>query len=199
MKKLILYFIVLALGLSQGCEGPQGPAGPQGDPGPQGTQGPQGPPGTPAQTAKVYEYGIDFPDSTFAVLIDFEANEIAVAESDVILTYLFTGGYLDENDNPVFFWSPMPQIFFLDSGRIVQYNSTNSHRESYIYMDGNFPLMELDSTYTKNQGVRLVVVPGEFMQRGSAEQKVVNFDSYADVSRYFNIKEEDIKRVELTQ
>jgi hypothetical protein len=199
MKKLVLYFIVLALGLSQACEGPQGPAGPQGDPGPQGAQGPQGPPGTPAQTAKVYEYGIDFPDSTFAVSINFEANEIEVAESDVILTYLFTGGYYDENDNPVFFWSPLPQIFFLDSARIVQYNSANTHRESIIYMDGNFPLTELDSTYTKNQGVRLVIVPGEFMQRGSADQPVVNFDSYVDVARYFNIKEEDIKRVELTQ
>lgn len=194
MKRLLLLTALLSLALFQACKGPEGPQGPQGEPGLQGPQGPQGPPGQ-AVKSQVFEFGWTFlEEHEYAVEVPHDQVGLVAEESDVIFTFKYAGGYIDAGDT-IFFWRPMPHTRYLEGGRIIQYNSYSSSRESVFYMDSNSPITSADSSFTRNQGFRIVVIPGEFVNKGS--QKPFKEMDYSELASYFNLSEKDVKKIKL--
>lgn len=121
-----------------------------------GDRGPQGPPGTNI-LGKVFETTVNFNSANnFGVFIDFP-NNVEVFESDAVLVYL-----LEEIvDGDIDVWTPLPQTYFTDYGTMI-YSFNQSFLDLKIFLDADFPLGNLSSTFTQNQTFRIAVVPSEF-------------------------------------
>lgn len=204
MRKILQLILVLAVALGQvSCEGDEGPPGPAGPQGPAGPTGAQGEPGESGM-AQVFEFPADFEQDssgTYAVYLNFAANEISAAESDVVLVYRFRGVYTDENDADVLLWSPLPETLLIDANRIIQYNFLHSLAEVLIYIDSQFDLTTLSAqqiaALTTQQGFRVVIIPGEFMDGGRTAGPPVDFSNYGEVADFFNIAEADVQKINL--
>lgn len=126
-------------------------------------EGPQGPPG---------EDGINILGQTFERTVNFQynssngllealvaiPNNVEVWESDAILVYRLDGVY-----NGADIWGLIPQSYFLENGRIIQYVYNHTFFDVLLMIDGNFDLLTLSPAYTQNQTFRFVVVPSEFV------------------------------------
>ncbi|GAA4436456.1 hypothetical protein GCM10023188_29540 [Pontibacter saemangeumensis] len=207
MKKILQFILVLAVALGQvSCEGDEGPEGPPGPTGAQGPVGPTGPQGEPGESgaAQVYEFPADFEqddDGLYSIYINFTANEIEAAESDVVLVYRFRGAYTDDNDTDILLWSPLPETVLLPQNRIFQYSFLHSLAEVLVYIDSQFDLATLSAEdlarYTTNQGFRIVVIPGDFMDGGRTSGPPVDFKNYADVADFFKLTEASVQKIDL--
>ena len=204
MKKILQFILVLAVALGQvSCEGDEGPPGPAGPQGPAGPTGAQGEPGESGM-AQVFEFPADFEQDssgTYAVYLNFAANEISAEESDVVLVYRFRGGYTDENDTDILLWSPLPETLLIDANRIIQYNFLYSMAEVLIYIDSQFDLATLSDEeiagLTTQQGFRVVIIPGDFMDEGRTAGPPVDFKNYREVADFFNISEADVQKIDI--
>ncbi len=126
-------------------------------------EGPQGPPGVD---------GINILGQTFERTVNFQFNaqnglqeslvsipsNIEVFESDAILVYRLEGVL----PNNVDMWSLIPQNFFLEDGKIIQYVYNHTFFDIQLQIDGNFNLSTLGSSFTNNQIFRFVIVPSDF-------------------------------------
>lgn len=144
MKNLLLFFALSTTIILSSCEGDQGP------------------PGEPGINilGQVFEVTVDFtPGNDFSQLIDFPAN-VEVYESDAVLVYLLedvvpgSGGGIDV-------WSQLPQTFFVGNNTLV-YSFDHTFLDVRLFLDGNFDLSTLGSTFTDDQTFRIAVVPSEF-------------------------------------
>ena len=201
MKRLVYFFMMLALAFGQACEGPEGPEGP---PGPEGPTGPTGPAG-PATTASVFEFGVNFepdPDGDYSAFIPFDAfaeEGLSVQESDVVLLYMLRGAYELDNGTPVLIWSPMPQTFLATQGSVI-FNYVHTYLEVLIFIQSQFDLSTLSTealaNLTQNQAFRMVVLPGELMNGRVAKLKI-DLNNYEEVAKYYNLTEENVKQITL--
>lgn len=128
-------------------------------------EGPQGPPG---------QDGINILGQTFERTVNFQynnsnglqevlvtvPNNIEVYESDAILVYRLDGVV---NGN-VDLWSLIPQNYFLEDGKIMQYVYNHTFFDILLMIDGNFDLTTLGAQFTQNQTFRFVIVPSDFAQ-----------------------------------
>lgn len=197
MKKLLHFIFLLALVLGQACKGPEGDPGPQGekgDTGAKGDTGPQGPPGT----ATVVELGYTFNaengytlKATFAELAEALETDITVGEADAVLVYWYLG---QEEDNTSA-WMPLPQTLFIEAGWL-QYNFYFTPTIFNLFINSDADPATLPADYTEQQGFRIVIVPGS-IPGGKVAKPDVDYKNYDEVAKYFNIKEENIRRVQL--
>ena len=135
-----------------------------------GDRGPQGPPGTNI-LGKVFETTVNFNSANnFGVFIDFP-NNVEVFESDAVLVYL-----LEEIvDGDIDVWTPLPQTYFTDYGTMI-YSFNQSFLDLKIFLDADFPLGNLSSSFTQNQTFRIAVVPSEFANDNVSMEELMASD-----------------------
>lgn len=156
MKKLLTFFVLGTFLTISACIN-DGDIGPPGPPGPRGPQGVQGEPGESGfvmewegitfDATNNYEVTLNYVDSGF----DFEG-----LASDVALVY-----FLWESD-PDEIWRPLPQMIFHPEG-LLQYNYDFTSFDTRLFLDADFNLDLLGAIDTDDWVVRVVVVPGEFV------------------------------------
>ncbi len=93
---------------------------------------------------------------TFSDLTNFE-----ILESDAILIYRYDYD-VELTDGTAYNWSLMPQNFFLDGGTI-QYIYSHNFVDVDMYIEGNFDMSAIDTSYTDNQFFRIVILPSSYL------------------------------------
>ncbi len=140
MKKIILFLAITVSLVLTSC---------QGDPGPPGQDG-------GVFFSQVFETTLNFNASnSYAQLVSF--NGIEVFESDVVLVYLLNG----QTDDGLDIWTPLPQTFFPPQGTLL-YSFDHTYIDANIFLDANFDLNTLGTTFTNNKTFRIAIVPAEF-------------------------------------
>lgn len=211
MKRLLYLLMSATLILGVSCEGEEGPAGPegpagqQGAPGPAGLPGPQGEPGEDGtgtgSVAEIYQFtGFNFTaDNEYFDGLSFEANNIEVEASDIILVYSFAGVFEGEDpEDPaddVIYWEQLPQTYVFEEG-ILQYVFIHSAVDVGINMVFNFDVSNLDPFYTTDVTFRFVIIPGEIMTEGRSLAPV-DYSNYEEVIEYFNLDDENVREISL--
>lgn len=213
MKRFLPLLLVIAMALTQACEGPegeQGPAGPPGTPGTPGAQGPQGPPGV-SDSAQVFEIdSVTFNAANeYSVGLDFVRGGLELSQTDIILAYLLYGVGNDSSGNPTIpFWSPLPQTFYVD-GKPITYSYLYSNLGMFLTLDAQFDLAEANKDYTgytDNNVFRIVIIPGKQLggrttgkplTKAELSKYPVDLNDYNAVVKYFNIDDSKIKNIAL--
>lgn len=140
MKSIILFLAITGSLVFSSC---------QGDPGPPGQDG-------GVLFSQVFETTLNFNSAnSFAQVVSF--NGIEVFESDVVLVYLLSGQTNDGLD----IWTPLPQTFFPPQGTLL-YSFDHTYVDANIFLDANFDLNSLGTTFTNNKTFRIAIVPAEF-------------------------------------
>lgn len=131
---------------------------------------------------EVFEVTTSFTASNnFAKLITLNP---AIYSSDMVLVYrLFD--VVDAQD----VWRSLPQTVYLTQGNL-DYNFDFTRNDINIFLDSNFDLTTLNSSWTQNQVFRVVIIPGYLSNKNS---KHINFNDYNEVVKAFNINENQIK------
>ncbi|WP_378187936.1 hypothetical protein ACE939_05940 [Aquimarina sp. W85] len=146
MKRIIVLMSIAAM-VFVSCEGDQGPPG---------EPGRQGEPGI-SILAQVFEGIGTFDNSNdYTLIFDYPAN-IEVFDSDVALVYL-----REEIKNGAEVWTPLPRIFYFDTGGFVEYKYNFTVNDVAIFLDTDVNFGSLESTVTDDQIFRIVIVPAEF-------------------------------------
>lgn len=127
-------------------------------------EGPQGPPGQNGYNilGQTFERTVNFQyNNNEGIQEAFVAipNNIEVWESDAVLVYRLDGVY-----NGADIWGLIPQNYFLEDGKIIQYVYNHTYFDIKLMIDGNFNLATLGSHFTQNQTFRFVIVPSDFAQ-----------------------------------
>jgi len=149
MKNILLFLALSSTVLFSSCEG---------DP---------GPPGEPGVNilGQVFERTVNFQfdaDNVLQSTIAIPTN-VVVFESDAILVYrLLEDPVILPDDSLADAWEQLPNNFFLDNGRIVQYVFNHTFVDVQLIIDGNFDVGTLGPEFKNNQTFRIVVVPAEF-------------------------------------
>ncbi|MCJ7757390.1 MAG: collagen-like protein [Gillisia sp.] len=159
-----------------------------GDDGAIGPQGPQGPAGADGLIGTVIDLQGSFNSANnYSMSLDFNTEGIEVFESDVVLVYLKTAEDGTAGGAPVEVFRMLPQTYFVD-GQILQYNFDFTFFDVLIFLDGTADFAALNSSYTDNQVLRIVVVPAEFAQTSEIDLSNMNAVMHA-----LDIQPEDIK------
>lgn len=90
-------------------------------------------------------------------IIEFP-EEIEILESDAILIY--RRQILDGVET----WSLIPQNFYLEGGKIIQYVYNQTANDAEIVIDGNFDLSTMPAEFAEDEFFRFVVVPSDFAE-----------------------------------
>ena len=171
--------ILFILSLAACGDGPQGPIGPQG---PQGPQGPTGPQGAQGESGFVIEYeDVDFTGPEYEVFLDF--GDFEVLPSDVALVYfLWDVQNIDGQDVEI--WRQLPQTIFLPEGLLI-YNFDFAVTDIKLFLAADFSLDLLGAMDTDDWIVRVVVVPGDFVNTGGRQ----DFSDYNKVKEILGLPE----------
>jgi hypothetical protein len=154
-KTALLLSFVAVISVSCSVEGPQGPAGPAGPTGPAGAQGPAGADGLLAQ---IFEVELDFTAANgYASLVEFPAT-IEVFDTDIVVAYI-----LEEIDNGIDIWEPLPQTLFLGSD-ILLYGYNYTYFDINFFLDGTVDPTGLDPIYTDGLIFRVAIIPADFAE-----------------------------------
>lgn len=136
-----------------------------------GDRGPQGPAGINI-LGQVFEKTVNFnPGNNFSVFIDFPSN-VEVYEADAVLVYLLE----EVVDGNVDVWTPLPQTYFIGGQGTMIYSFNHTYLDLKIFLDADFPLGNLSSTFTQNQTFRIAVVPSEFANDNVSMEELMASD-----------------------
>lgn len=128
--------------------------------------------------SEVWEYLVNFgPGNGYSNLITFPYS---IYTSDMVLVY-----HLYEVDNGTDVWRLLPQTYYFSGGGELDYNFDFTRYDAQIFMDANFDMNTLDSSWTNNQIFRIVVIPGYFGNKTTAP---VDFNNYNAVIEYYQLK-----------
>ncbi|TXK44275.1 hypothetical protein FVR03_13930 [Pontibacter qinzhouensis] len=98
------------------------------------------------------------------------------------------------NNAPVYVWSPLPQIKMLQQG-LLQYNFYHSYQFLDIYINSQFDKSTLTqgqvAEYIASEAFRIVVIPGELLN-GRVSKPDIDFSSYEEVAKYYNLTEDKV-------
>ncbi|NHE55543.1 hypothetical protein [Cyclobacterium plantarum] len=167
MKKILyLFAFVLVLSLPA-CEGPEGP---------------QGPPGLDGVDGEDGEDGIEVLNLVFEGVVTFsEENDFAIGsqfelgQGDNLLVFL---EWAQAEGNSL--WRHLPQNVFFDEGAILTYNYQYTTTFFNVFMQGNFDLTQLEPEWTDNQRIRIVLLPGFFVDE-NARVDLSDFDAVMEL------------------
>jgi len=112
-----------------------------------------------------------------------------IYSSDMILVYHL---YSVVNGQDV--WRMMPQTYYFSNGGELDYNFDFTRYDVSIFLDANFPLVDLSSVWTQNQTFRIVIIPGYFSNRTMQQ---VNLEDYDAVINYYGINDKNVKKINL--
>lgn len=179
MKK-ILYLLAFVFVMSlPACEGPEGPQGP---PGLDGVDGEDGEDGIEVLNL-VFEGQVTFSEENdFAIGSQFE-----LGPGDNLLVFL---EWADVEGSSL--WRQLPQNVFFDEGAILTYNYQYTSTFFNVFMQGNFNLAELEPEWTDNQTIRIVLLPGFFVEEGAR----VDLSDFDAVMELIGKDESDIVKME---
>jgi hypothetical protein len=110
-----------------------------------------------------------------------------IYSSDMILVY-----HLYDVVNGADVWRVMPQTYYFSDGGELDYNFDFTRFDVSIFLDANFPLINLSSIWTQNQTFRIVIIPGYLSNRTMQQ---VNFDDYNAVVEAYGIQPKHIKKI----
>lgn len=134
-----------------------------------GDRGPMGPPGG-VVFGKILEIEGDFTQANdFSITYNFP-KDVVVYESDAILVYLLEGQTQYKDD----IWTPLPQTYFIDRSGIMIYSYNHTYRDVAIFLDADFPLVNLPSGFTRNQVFRIAIVPMEYADAGLSMEELMD-------------------------
>ena len=122
--------------------------------------------------------------NNFSAFVDLG---VPIYSSDMILVYHLYDVVGGED-----VWRLMPQTYYFNDGGELDYNFDFTRNDVSIFLDANFPLIDLSSAWTQNQTFRIVIIPGYFSNR-SAQQ--IDFNDYDAVLQAYEINPASIKRI----
>ncbi|WP_420399167.1 collagen-like protein [Flagellimonas sp.] len=184
-------FLIL---LISACEGPAGPPGFDGLDGRDGLDGLDGQDGIQGQVVEVdgVNFAYDVDGNIYNTIITFsDVTDFEVFESDAVLIYRFDGTIDLDDGSTADAWSQIPQSFFLPEGTI-QYVAAHTFVDVELFIDGNFDLSALDTSFTDNQSFRIVFVPSVF-----ANSSKMDTSKLSNVMSALGIQEDGVKKIEL--
>lgn len=183
MKKLLTSLAIITFLLAS-CEGDRGPQGPEGPPGEDGVN-------VVGHTFENEDVNFDYfgDDNLYSTVIAVP-DEVEVLDSDAILVYRLEVVSIDGENAET--WSLLPQNFFLDDDRIIQYVYNHTSTDVELLIDGNFDLSQLDSGFTDGQVFRFVVVPSDFAETTNTD--ISDFNAVLDA---LELKEKDVLNIQL--
>ncbi|MDP5000828.1 MAG: hypothetical protein NWQ14_04600 [Flavobacterium sp.] len=120
----------------------------------------------------------------FSTLVDLG---VPIYSSDMILVYHLYDVVGGED-----VWRLMPQTYYFNGGGELDYNFDFTRYDVSIFLDANFPLIDLSSAWTQNQTFRIVIIPGYFSNRSATQ---VDFNDYDAVIQAYGINPASIKRI----
>ncbi|MCL9771128.1 hypothetical protein NAT47_11950 [Flavobacterium sp. HXWNR69] len=123
--------------------------------------------------------------NNYSALIDLGTPIYA---SDMILVY-----HLYDVIGGQDVWRLMPQTYYFNDGGELDYNFDFTRNDVNIFLDANFPLIDLSSAWTQNQTFRIVIVPGYFSNRSATQ---VNLKDFNAVVQSYGINLKTIKTLE---
>lgn len=196
MKRLIYFTMMIALiAAGAACEGPEGP---EGEPGPQGAPGPQGPPG-PAGTSQtgtvldISQWNFNA-ENEYQAGISFEDYGLEVAENDVVLVYILWN-FIEEEEMPI--WKPLPSMIMFEEG-LFKYDFIYSFGFVSVFLEAEFDLVELGTSWKEQQIFRIVVLPGEALNgRTTGSSLELESQEYKEVIKTFKIDDSNVPKYEL--
>lgn len=106
--------------------------------------------------------------------------------SDMVLVY-----HLYDVVNGADVWRLMPQTYYFNGGGELDYNFDFTRYDVNIFLDANFDLTTLSSSWTQNQTFRIVIVPANFSNKNAA-----NFNDYATTLKALNLENAEIKKLD---
>ena len=118
----------------------------------------------------------------YSALVDLG---LPIYSSDMILVYHLYDVVGGED-----LWRLMPQTYYLNGGGELDYNYDFTRYDVNIFLDANFPLVDLSSAWTQNQTFRIVIIPGYFSNRTATQ---VDFNDYEAVIQAYGINPNNIK------
>ena len=184
-------FLVL---LISACEGPAGPPGFDGLDGRDGLDGLDGQDGIQGQVVEVdgVNFDYDVAGNIYSTLITYsDVTDFEVFESDAVLIYRFDGTIDLDDGSTADAWSQIPQSFFLPEGTI-QYVSAHTFVDVELFIDGNYDLSALDTSFTDDQSFRIVFVPSVF-----ANSSKLDTSKLSNVMSALGIAEDGVKKIDL--
>ena len=184
MKKIFTLLFISIFTLTS-C-GNDGAIGPQGPPGADGLDGLDGLGYTFEETV-TFDYFSN--ENLYSAIIQI-SDDIATAhpEADAVLVYRLEVQTDDIGDFDT--WSLIPQNFFIDEVKTIQYVYNHTPSDVEVIIDGNFNLSTLDAGFTENQTFRVIVIPSRIFSSG------LNLADMEAVMKALDIKEADVKYIQ---
>lgn len=180
MKKFNTMIGALTVLFMTACTGPEGP------PGFDGTDGIQG------QVIEVdlVNFVYDGNTNLYSALITLaDESNFRVFESDAILVYRFDGTIALDGGSTADAWTQLPQNFFLPEGTL-QYVFAHTFVDVELFIDGNFDLSTIDTSFTDSQSFRIVIVPSMF-----ASTSKMDTSRITDVMATLGIGEDQVRKI----
>ena len=109
-----------------------------------------------------------------------------IYSSDMVLVYRLFDVINGED-----VWRTLPQTVYLLQGEL-DYNFDFTRNDINIFLDSDFDLTTLGSTWTQSQVFRVVIIPGYLSNRNSS---TIDFSNYNEVVKRYNITESQIKTI----
>jgi len=137
----------------------------------------------PIARNEVFEITTSFnSNNNYGKLVTFNPP---IYSSDVVLVYRLAGS---NSQGDV--WNLLPETYYFSNGALdFGYKFDYSNRDVDIYMIGS-DLQSVTAAYRYNQVLRIVIVPANYA-------KTINKNSYSDVITALDIKENQIKKIDL--
>lgn len=179
MKKIIYLIALLTISVLPACEGPEGPQGPPGVAGVDGEDGENG----LSIVNLVVEAEVNFTaDNSFSNSFGFE-----IGESDNLLAFMLWN-VVDEKP----LWRPLPNTVFLDEEVTLLYNYQYTADFVNVFMTGNTDLTTVSEDWTLNHYIRIVLLPGEFLQNNAK----LDLNDYEAVTKALGVSETDVVTID---
>lgn len=158
----------------------------------EGPEGPQGPPGQDGLLSEVFETTVTFTlENNYETIVSLNPK---IYSGDNLLIYEL----VNTNDG-IDAWALLPQVYYF-SGGTAQYNFNFSYDQFSIFIDANFPLSQLPTSFTANKTFRIVIIPGDDgANSGGPNSKLSktkeDFSDYNAVIAKYNIDDSNVKKL----
>ncbi|MBB1193696.1 hypothetical protein DNC80_08455 [Flavobacterium sp. SOK18b] len=132
---------------------------------------------------EVFEVTTSFgPGNGYSKIVDFDPP---IGSFDSVLVY-----HLFDVVNGQDIWRLMPQTYYLDNGRELDYNFDYTRFNVNLFLTANFSLNTLSPDWTQNQTFKIVIVPDGFA-------KTVNKNDINAVMSALKVQQSDVKKITL--
>ena len=172
MKKILTLLAVVGLMAFTSCEGPEGPPGYDGE---------QGPPG---YINEIFEVDVNF-SSGNGYSTTFPLNPVIEKNYNILVYQL-----VNTNDG-IDTWALLPQLYYFDNGS-AQYNYDFSFDQFTIFIDANFALNLLPSSFITGKTFRVVIIPGAVYNKSSFKP---DYSDYNAVIKKYNIDDSNVEKL----